>query len=201
MVTIPHCHERLAKVNNLGETDDWQDLYYLVDYLTFAVGKELPEHPCRRGCAECCRSAPLFPVTTVEWNAIRRKYPELVKQKERAKAFQEILPLMEKMSEVWSSGQKPDAPPYPQDCPFLENGACLVYDARPLICRSYGFFTLKIDAAERLLMCPQAGDSVRQRIGDGEFPLPRWEPYRKAVHILNRDQKIAPLPFWIFTES
>ena len=85
--------------------------------------------PCARepGCDHCCRTLPRLPVVTkTEWEnlsaaidtlgAIER---DLVRQRIRTIGTQA-----------------------PLTCPLLdERGACSVYEARPIGCRTYGFYT------------------------------------------------------------
>jgi Fe-S-cluster containining protein len=84
--------------------------------------------PCRKGCDECCRRLAAPPqVTQEEWLRIDDAMAELpaatadaVKQRIRDSAG---------MSR-------------PVVCPLLDadRGTCLVYEARPVACRAYGFY-------------------------------------------------------------
>jgi Fe-S-cluster containining protein len=83
--------------------------------------------PCRRGCDICCRRLATPPqLTEPEWRELRAGI-ELLPAPVRDSIDQRI----EKMP---GSG--------PIVCPMLdrEEGACLVYDHRPLACRTYGFY-------------------------------------------------------------
>lgn len=57
----------------------------------------------------------------------------------------------------------------PLVCPMLdrERGACMVYDARPVACRSYGFYTER-DAA---LCCSKVLDAVAMFEQEGTPPV------------------------------
>jgi len=81
--------------------------------------------PCRAGCDACCRSLGAIPsVTEAElellWPAIHT-LPDA----------QEILDRIERLS-----------PLPPIVCPLLDRdtGQCRVYEARPIACRTYGFY-------------------------------------------------------------
>jgi Fe-S-cluster containining protein len=86
-----------------------------------------PWWPCSEGCDDCCRSLPRLPeISAAEWerlapaiDALRPDVRALVV--ERALASQVA----------------------PVTCPLLdrERGRCLVYEARPIACRTYGFYT------------------------------------------------------------
>jgi Fe-S-cluster containining protein len=42
-----------------------------------------------------------------------------------------------------------------EKCPLLENGRCLLYEARPIICRTHGFPLLTLREGEKVLdFCP-----------------------------------------------
>jgi len=83
-----------------------------------------PEWPCRKGCDDCCRNLAAAPrVSAAEWGAIRTAIDalpgdiaEAVRERIRARASR-VCPLLD-----------------------TEAGACLVYEARPIACRTYGFY-------------------------------------------------------------
>jgi uncharacterized protein len=86
-----------------------------------------PGWPCGRGCDACCRRLARVPeLSGCEW--------QLLEPAVRA------LPERERRACLQRAEQLPDDGPLP--CPLLdpEAGVCLVYEARPLACRSYGFY-------------------------------------------------------------
>lgn len=72
---------------------------------------------CRKGCDSCCRHFSIFWVEAVNLARAARRLPQ-----------QKLLALRRKAQ---SLGEQ-------DSCPLLEDGACLLYDARPIICRSHG---------------------------------------------------------------
>jgi Fe-S-cluster containining protein len=73
--------------------------------------------PCRKGCDACCtRLAAIPELTAAEWDLLR--------------PVAEALPdhVQARVEAMW------------RVCPFLENGVCLVYEVRPVACRTYGFY-------------------------------------------------------------
>jgi len=85
-----------------------------------------PDWPCRKGCADCCRSLASEPrVTREEWERIARVIDESARQRIRE-----------------TDGRV---------CRLLDtdSGECTVYAARPLACRAYGFYAER----ERVLGC------------------------------------------------
>lgn len=89
--------------------------------------------PCRKGCDDCCRHLAAAPrVTAEEWvliaNAIGALPPDAadtVRQRVRDSA----------------------GATRPVVCPLLDchSGTCLVYEARPVACRAYGFYAERRD--------------------------------------------------------
>jgi Fe-S-cluster containining protein len=85
--------------------------------------------PCRKGCDDCCRRLASAPrITEREWRLISAAMDtlpaptaELIRRRirESARASRPVV------------------------CPLLDtnSGACLVYEARPVACRAYGFYT------------------------------------------------------------
>ena len=84
--------------------------------------------PCRKGCSDCCRQLASAPrVAEAEWRPI-------------ADAI-ETLPA-EAADEVRKRIRESASKPRPVVCPLLDSvsGMCLVYEARPVACRAYGFY-------------------------------------------------------------
>ena len=89
---------------------------------------EYPFWPCAEGCDHCCRTLPSLPVVTAaEWQALREALTALPGP-ERADVERRILD---------ANGKGP------LPCPLLDEkrGMCRVYEARPIVCRTYGFYT------------------------------------------------------------
>lgn len=110
-----------------------------------SIRAEHPDWPCARGCDLCCRSLPHLPtVTEAEWERLAPRLDD--EQKARLRA---------------------PAGPAPVTCPLLSNGACTVYDVRPIACRTYGFYAER-DAG---LHCALVTETARDRDvvwGNGE---------------------------------
>lgn len=109
-----------------------------------------PWWPCAEGCDHCCRSLPHLPtITRAEWERLRDTTARL-----RPDVQDEI---RARTASAPSVG--------PLTCPMLdrERGACLVYDARPVACRTYGFYTER-DAG---LHCNRVTKAVDENAADG----------------------------------
>lgn len=86
------------------------------------------EWPCRRGCDDCCRRLASVPlVSEAEWAAIQKAIDAL------PESVAELALLRMRES---AAGARPFT------CPLLDRdaGACLIYEARPVQCRTYGFY-------------------------------------------------------------
>jgi len=106
-------------------------LYQIQEEIRLRTDEIVSAHgswPCRKGCDDCCRHLASVPrITQAEWlliasalDALPDDAAECVRQRIRD-----------------SAGKS-----RPVVCPLLDSdsGACLVYDARPLACRAYGFY-------------------------------------------------------------
>lgn len=88
----------------------------------------LGDWPCRKGCDDCCRRLASVPlVSETEWAEIREALAALpgeVAEAARVRIRESV------------TGERPFT------CPLLdrEAGACLIYAARPVECRTYGFY-------------------------------------------------------------
>lgn len=84
---------------------------------------------CQRGCAACCRSLADMPrLTPPEWERLREAL--------RALPPDQLGDIEQRIVALGA------APARPVVCPMLDrdSGACLVYAARPVACRTYGFY-------------------------------------------------------------
>lgn len=92
-----------------------------------AIRQEHPDWPCAAGCSACCRAlaAPMA-LTEAEWIRLERTM-EALPDRANVRA---------RLSE-WTA-DVPDA----RTCKFLDTkqGLCRVYAARPVDCRTYGYY-------------------------------------------------------------
>lgn len=130
---------------------DYRNLAAKVDVLCRRIAAEYRDClACREGCDDCCLHISIFPVEAVALAAALRDLPAEEGARIRG------------LARLASS----DA------CPLLENGRCLLYAARPIICRTHGFPLLSAERKGVIDFCPKNFNGVNS------FP---------AAHVLNLD--------------
>ena len=110
-------------------TEELAALDHEIDARVALLRSAHPDWPCTKGCDACChRLAALPQLTPPEADRLRAALAELPSAKIAAihARFAALGP----------------APTAPITCPLLDpqSGACPVYAARPIACRSYGFY-------------------------------------------------------------
>jgi Fe-S-cluster containining protein len=103
-------------------------LWAVVDEIGALVA---PRAACRKGCSHCCHISVLMPMQEAE----------LIGKRIGVKPV--------KITGI--TGRDDIKSGYDNPCPFLKNGACSIYDSRPLACRQH--FNMDSDA----LLCELAG--------------------------------------------
>lgn len=133
--------------------------------------------PCKEGCDLCCRSLPRLPtITEPEWRRLRVAIERLdASTVERIRA---------RLASAPERG--------PLTCPLLdpERGACLVYEARPIACRTYGYYAER-DAG---LHCERVTRAIDEH-GDGEAIL--WGNGEAILRELDEHGEASSLREWM----
>ena len=80
---------------------------------------------CRKGCAHCCCQSVLVYA------------PEAFRIAALMRERTETLAAMQAAAEKWGGATSGPGSPRRVTCPLLSNGACSIYDARPLNCRAF----------------------------------------------------------------
>ena len=103
---------------------------------------------CRRGCHECCANG-FFDITLLDAIHLRarlRKVPAEVRKRviaraneqldilEKKEAFSRKNPVIRTLAQIDLVSRRSTR----MSCPALENGACVLYEHRPHICRIFG---------------------------------------------------------------
>lgn len=135
--------------------------------------------PCRKGCDECCRRLASLPrVSREEWKQIADALEALPRATAES-ARQRIR----------DSGRWPAT----SVCPLLDSnsGTCLVYEARPLACRAYGFYAERGD----VLGCSRIESISR------EAPDVIWGNHAALEQDMRQQGAAAGLPVWLAREE
>ena len=131
--------------------------------------------PCRKGCDDCCRRLASIPLVGLrEWDEICGALDELP-----ADAANTAL------ARIRDSA----AASRPFTCPLLDrdSGACMVYSARPVECRTYGFYVER----DRVLGCERIEALA------AEAPGVIWGNHRSVESELRGLGDVAPLYEWL----
>lgn len=107
-----------------------------------SMQREHPWWPCAAGCDHCCRSLPHLPD---------------VSDAEAERMIAAIRALPQNLQDAISA-RAAERQTAPVTCPLLdrERGMCLICDARPIACRTYGFYAER-DAG---LHCDKVSEAV-----------------------------------------
>jgi len=122
-----------------------RELRDAADARASALTTRYPEWPCRKGCDHCCRSLARMPeISEIEWREVE--------------AGLALLPAATRAEIDARMGAE-------KICAFLDpvQGACLIYEHRPIACRTYGFY---VDERGIGLHC--------HRIEPGAYPEAVW---------------------------
>jgi hypothetical protein len=126
---------------------------------------------CRPGCDRCCRHLTLFPVEAYALLAAAQQLtgPERARLRQR---------LME---------------PASADCPLLVDRRCLLYMARPIICRTHGLpLLMATDGSRRVDFCPDNFQGFTSLPGEAVIDLDRLNEALAAINALFVSQVKQP---------
>lgn len=142
---------------------NYQELVKRVDLLCDSIGERLKGHlACRKGCDDCCLHLSLFAVEAASVAEAIRILPALQQQKLRERA----------------KNARHDGP-----CPLLEDHVCLIYQARPMICRTHGLPILsRVDGNAEVDFCPENCRELTALSGDMIIDLDRLNTALTAIN-------------------
>jgi uncharacterized protein len=145
---------------------------------------------CRRGCSMCCSQ--MFSISSLEAAVIAQAVaalPDAAREHLRARA-RRYLDEATRAGIVDTGGAEPSVSPRPGvrlPCPALEDDACTLYGARPIICRKWGIPVFDPSKPDRLHACElnfQAGEAIdaRELVERQAALLESWVALKDAVH-------------------
>ena len=127
---------------------------------------------CSEGCSSCCTAITLFPVEAAALRAALDALPD-----PEAEAIRSHV-------RTHAAGER---------CPLLSRDRCLLYVARPIICRTHGLPILYTDSTERRIdCCPRNLDGCESLSGSTVIDLDRLNVLLAAVNALFRSQTETP---------
>lgn len=155
--------------------DNYRLLLEKVDTLCRHIAETFSGHiACHPGCHDCCRHLSLFPVEAASLAVALRGLPDAKACRIREQARASRL----------------DAP-----CPLLADGLCLLYAARPLICRTHGLPILTVTGeAPQIDFCPLNFRGIASLPGTAVINLDRLNAALCAVNSLFLTH-LSPGPF------
>ncbi len=156
--------------------DNYRQLLARVDGLCAGIQDALQEQiTCSEGCSDCCASITVFPV---EAAALKQALADQTKEQQTA--------IRDHVTEH-AGGER---------CPLLRDRRCLLYRARPIICRTHGLPILFTEGdAQRLDCCPLNLSSRESLSGSSIIDLDRLNSVLVAVNALYLRQIEAPPDF------
>ena len=136
-----------------------------IDALCERTGEEFASHiSCRAGCDACCRHLSIFAVEAAALREALGRLPGKDAAVVREKAGQ----------------ADPHAP-----CPLLHDGLCLIYEARPVICRTHGLpLLLQQEGESRVDFCPENFKDIPSIPGSAVIDLERLNTMLAAINSL-----------------
>jgi Fe-S-cluster containining protein len=127
---------------------------------------------CSAGCSSCCTSITIFPVEAAALKRALESFPE-----------EEAETIRHHVAEH-ADGER---------CPLLHNHLCLLYDARPVICRTHGLPILYSNGTEKSIdCCPHNQIEGESLSGSAVIDLDRLNALLVAVNALYRSHLDAP---------
>ena len=216
--SLAHAGRLLEATNNIGTSDDGEDLYYLIDFLSHLVDQTYPALPCRTGCNTCCIENGLPRTSALEWKHIHRYLssvmePETLKQvlaQNKTMHQPQIKAFLQEQQRIESPESLMPMKGFEcTRCPFIVADKCSIYPVRPAICRGFGAFTWRpsSDQEAQIFACQMAADALLESLQEAGIPhvaLPRWNGISDKIYALNQALSTAvmsTLPLWLFSHT
>lgn len=145
--------------------ENYQALVERVDALCTRTAEAFADQiSCRAGCDACCRHLSIF---AVEAAALRQALTRL------DLAAAELI--TEKAADTDADGP----------CPLLQEGLCLLYEARPIICRTHGLpLLMQRDGGTSVDFCPDNFRDLPSIPGSAVIDLERLNTMLATINSL-----------------
>jgi len=144
---------------------NYRNLIARIDSLTRGIAEELQSSiTCHAGCSSCCTSITIFPVEAAALNAALDGLPS----EESAAIRKQVASNVE--------GER---------CPLLLDNRCILYENRPVICRTHGLpITFSENNNQLLDCCPLNPLDCKSLPGSAVIDLDRLNALLVAVNSL-----------------
>ena len=145
--------------------ENYARLVARVDALSSAIVRDFGEKiQCRKGCADCCRHFSVFWVEAFNLaravDVLPEKEAEFIRSRARSAAETDV-------------------------CPLLYDGSCLLYEHRPIICRTHGLpILINRDGKASIDFCPMNFGGMETISGSAVINLDLLNETLAAVNIL-----------------
>ena len=149
-----------------------------IDARVDAIRADHPDWLCAKGCDGCCRRLAAMPsLTAAEWGLLRAALAALAPPR--------LTEIRQKMAALVASPRS-----FSVVCPLLDpaSGACPVYAARPVACRTYGFYVQR----ELGLYC----HAIESRVADGALSGVVWGNHDAIDRRLTSLGEVRTLDEW-----
>jgi uncharacterized protein len=149
--------------------DNYRQLTARVDALCKAIKAALGEQiTCSEGCSSCCTSITVFPVEASALRVALKSLPD--------RQAEEIIRHVSEHAD----GER---------CPLLLHHRCLLYDARPIICRTHGLpIIYTTDGQHNSDCCPLNLTEVESLSGSSAVDLDKLNTLLVAVNSIYLSQ-------------
>lgn len=153
--------------------ENYNTLIARIDAHTAATLKTWEDHiACKKGCDQCCRCLSLFPVEAFALSRAFSCLPEPVQKKIRQQAEADK-----------------------NQCPLLVDHACMVYNARPVICRTHGFpIYMENDGNAQVDFCPENFKGMKELPKEALLDIEQLNTMLTAVNSHFLESLDADLP-------
>ncbi len=154
---------------------NYRDLRDKVDAICREIEAEFgPYLACHAGCDDCCRHLSLFPIEAAALASALDTLPGKEAERIRRRARR-------------ATSESP--------CPLLEDGTCLLYSARPIICRTHGLPLLTLQEGSRSIdFCPLNFRGISSLPGKAVIDLDRLNTTLAAVNALFITNRLGNAP-------
>jgi Fe-S-cluster containining protein len=157
----------------MTELANYLTLVARVDELCQATAQRLAAGmKCRPGCDACCRHLSIFAVEAAALQA----------------ALAAAEPEQAALIRAKAQASTPDGP-----CPLLHEGLCLLYDARPLICRTHGLpLLIERDGEKSVDFCPENFQGLESIAGSDVLDLERLNAILATINAVYLQSSPGP---------